>query len=126
MKGLEMELKDQISEEKEIKEGENPMGPKKIIWIPGFDPLNDNIYKYRINLNRKLLSGFSTMFNESKVLRNICSIIVPQEKKMIDHNCYYNYYIEAKLDDQDSLGMYYEEGLDIEILIAFRKLKCNN
>ena len=65
------------------------------------------------------------MFNNENPLSKFCQIIVPPESCLLKKNCYYNYYIEVGLDDEDAMGMYFSDNTDVEVYTAFRKLKCN-
>jgi hypothetical protein len=99
-------------------------GPVLVKGIQGFDPVHDLVFKYRINLTKDLFKSYCSLFLNNNPLSEFCQIISPPDMNLLDKNCYYNYYIDTGLDDEDAMGMYFSDHTDIEIFIAFRKVKC--
>ena len=92
--------------------------------MQGFDMNNDIIYKFRLDVTEDLFNSFCNLISTNNPLPNFCKIISPPDRDLLDPNCFYNYYIEVGLDDEDSLGMYFADNTDVEVMIAFRKIKC--
>mgnify|MGYP001800676687 CR=1 FL=1 len=92
--------------------------------MKGFDMENDIIFKYRLDITEDLFNSFCNLISTNNPLPNFCKIIAPPNEDLLDPNCYYNYYIEVGLDDEESLGMFFVDNTDVEVMIAFRKIRC--
>lgn len=92
--------------------------------LQGFDPEHDRVFKYRLNLTEDLFKSYCSLFKHETPYHKFCQILSPPGMDLIDKHCYYNYYIDVGLDDEDKMGMYFADHLDLEVYIAFRKMKC--
>jgi hypothetical protein len=118
------ELANNIYQGQEISPGGRAIGPQRVNSLEGFDMENDIIFKYRLDITEDLFNSFCNVISTNNPLPNFCKIITPPSQDLLDPNCFYNYYIEVGLDDQDSLGMYFADNTDVEVFIAFRKIRC--
>ena len=101
------------------------VGPILVEGMQGFDPVHDKVFKYRLNLTKDLFKTFCTLFMNENPLHQFCQILSPPDMSLLEKNCYYNYYIDVGLDDEHAMGMYFADHTDVEVFIAFRKLKCD-
>jgi len=118
------ELANNIYQGQEISPGGRAVGPQRVNSLEGFDMENDIVFKYRLDITQDLFNSFCNVISTNNPLPNFCKIITPPSQDLLDPNCFYNYYIEVGLDDQDSLGMYFADNTDVEVFIAFRKIRC--
>ena len=118
------ELANNIFQGQEIAPGGRAIGPQRVNKLDGFDMENDIIFKYRLDITEDLFNSFCNLISTNNPLPNFCNIITPAGQDLLDPDCFYNYYIEVGLDDEESLGMYFSDNTDVEVFIAFRKIRC--
>ena len=117
-------MADNIYAGQEVNPGERAIGPHIVKQMQGFDPNTDLVFKYRLDLTDDLFNTFCTLISTNESMPNFCRIITPPDRDLMDPNCYYNYYIEVGLDDEHSMGMSFKNHTDVEVMIAFRQIKC--
>jgi len=117
-------LKNEVYGGQEISPHEAPFGPAKFDYMEGFDPVQDCVYQYRWNVSNDLFKCGSVSSLGSSFMNDLCDIITPKGKGLISPRCYYNYYIDIALDDEDKFGMHFTEHTDAQVYIGFKKIKC--
>ena len=119
-------LRDEVYGGVEIPPYGVPYGPMKFEYMEGFDSAEDSVYEYRWNVSKDLFCSNCVSSLRNKSLNQLCEIITPDGKGLISPNCYYNYYINIALDDEDKFGMNFTEHTDAQVYIGFKKIKCRD
>ena len=120
------QLRDDVYRGREISPHGTPFGPHKFDYMPGFSPTRDCVYQYRWNVSNDLFRSFSSSSLRNRSLSDFCEIIKPTGKGLVSPNCFYNYYIEIALDDQDNLGIDFTEHTDVQVYVGFKKIRCKD
>jgi hypothetical protein len=119
-------LRDDVYNGKEISPMGVPFGPMRFDSMQGFDSSEDSVYQYRWNVSNDLFQCRRACPLGKKSFNDLCNIITPRGDGLINPRCYYNYYIEIALDDEDNLGMMFTEHTDAQVYIGFKKIKCRD